>query len=1030
MLRLKPSLASLLLTLTFVTFAYPQAQPPVLPTEVDDFATLLITTKTPEERANLLANKKDLLTPALRRSLIRHGNIHLMAGQYASAFDIYSLTRNVSEQIGDKEGVATALLDIGTVYYFQANYAAALQQYQKARQLFLEVNNWYEAGKALSGLALIYKEQRKDAEALAALKQTLAEFTELNDKEEMANALSSMGSLYYAQRDYTAAAEAYRKSAELNSNVENVVRIGDSLYMQGDYTQASRYYKQSITDLSNQNNAAGMIAALNGAANTAYYQGNYDEALEYYQRDLLLEKSQRNQLGIANALRGSGNVHRARGDYPAALENYFKALQIAEQLKTNVGLILASIGLTRTLQNDSTTALEYYDKALEHFKSDGNQIDSARVLSLIGNAHYIQGNFDLAIASYQKGLGLREEMDDAAGQADLHTALGTVYLRKGDYSEALNRYNAALRLLGPNGNRSTIAGTLTRIADVYLAQNNYDETLKLATQASEVANDIGSKETYWYARLLVGKAHLGLRKNILAHEAFANAIAVIESLRSEPTLATAEVGRNRMLAYHAAVDAFIAEGKAAEAFDYAERAKVQSLYETFRRNNVTSVRGMTPKEQSDERTLIGEAISLQLQLERDTQARTASEVRRSSLNDRLRQTRAAYSDLRNQLFNAHPRLKVERGELSPLTFDEARTLIADRQTALVEYATTDRDTYLFVLALDESEKSSRRGGTPTISLRAYPLNISYVQLTAVVDELQTALVGQNENVARSLQRAYDILLRPAAEQFKGKSRLIVVPDGVLWKVPFEALQPGAEEYIIDQFAVSYTPSLSALREVRKLRRATPPASVLAVENPAIPASLTDRMKLSYRDIHLEATTERNNEIEAIGSMYPAMGAKLLTGQLASEDSVRRQSARSSVIHIAAPALLDDVTPTSSFIALSNSGSNDDGVLQTREILNLQTTSKVAVLTRVSHIGGYATAPLAMSWAWFVAGTPAVVMNRWEGKPDPTAVLLREFHRRLRSQGLAKALQGSALKMRNSSDYKHPYFWAGFVLIGR
>jgi uncharacterized protein HemY len=78
------------------------------------------------------------------------------------------------------------------------------------------------------------------------LKQTLAEFTELNDKEEMANALSSIGSIYYSQRDYSAAAEAFRKSAELNPNAENVVRIADSLYMQGDYTQASRYYKQSL----------------------------------------------------------------------------------------------------------------------------------------------------------------------------------------------------------------------------------------------------------------------------------------------------------------------------------------------------------------------------------------------------------------------------------------------------------------------------------------------------------------------------------------------------------------------------------------------------------------------------------------------------------------------------------------------------------------------------------------------------------------------------------------------------------------
>src|SRR5689334_21200835 len=146
---LKRSLATLLSMLTAATCVYSQAQTPTLPSDVDDFATLLITTKTSQERANLLANKKDLLTPALRRSLIRQGNVHLMAGQYSSAFDIYNLTRNVSEQMGDKEGVATALLHIGTVYYFQADYPAALEQYQKARQLFLEVNNWYEAGKAL-----------------------------------------------------------------------------------------------------------------------------------------------------------------------------------------------------------------------------------------------------------------------------------------------------------------------------------------------------------------------------------------------------------------------------------------------------------------------------------------------------------------------------------------------------------------------------------------------------------------------------------------------------------------------------------------------------------------------------------------------------------------------------------------------------------------------------------------------------------------------------------------------------------------
>jgi CHAT domain-containing protein len=71
----------------------------------------------------------------------------------------------------------------------------------------------------------------------------------------------------------------------------------------------------------------------------------------------------------------------------------------------------------------------------------------------------------------------------------------------------------------------------------------------------------------------------------------------------------------------------------------------------------------------------------------------------------------------------------------------------------------------------------------------------------------------------------------------------------------------------------------------------------------------------------------------------------------------------------------------------------------------------------------------MSWAWFVAGAPDVVMNRWEIRPPSNAILMKEFHSRLRIERLDKALQQSALSLRNSADYKHPYYWAGWFLIG-
>src|SRR5690348_2023025 len=280
MLSVKLHLARALL-IALVIGVNVQAQTPPSLSEFEDLATTLIKLKSPEEREQLLAKHQALKTPDLRKALIRQGHSQLMAGRYSTAFDIYGVAQNISEQIGDKEGVATASLDIGTVYYFQANYPAALEHYQKARNLFTEVTNPYESAKALSGLALIYKEQRRDTEALAALEQVLQEFTSLGDDREVANTLNMIGTIHYGQGNYSAAAAAFRKSAEANNNSDSVVRLADALYMQGDYTQALSFYKKSL-EQAGRSEIGTTIAALNGAANSAYYMGNYDEALENY----------------------------------------------------------------------------------------------------------------------------------------------------------------------------------------------------------------------------------------------------------------------------------------------------------------------------------------------------------------------------------------------------------------------------------------------------------------------------------------------------------------------------------------------------------------------------------------------------------------------------------------------------------------------------------------------------------------------------------------------------------------------------
>lgn len=1028
--KAKPFCA-LLITLLCLISAFAQNQQPILPSQFDEFANLLITTKTKEERATLFAIKVNLLTPDLSKALIRQGNVRLMAGQYSSAFDIYGIAQQVSQIIGDREGIATAHLDLGTVYYFQANYPDALDNYRIARDLFLESKNDYESAKALSGIALIYKEQRRDPEALSALQQTLIEFTRLSDKEEMAGALSSIGSIYYGQGKYADAADAFRKSTELNPNSENVVKIADALYMQGDYSQALRFYRDSLDSPSTRASGANMIAALNGAANSAYYLGNYDEAIQFHQQNILVEEKFRDRTGVANSLRGMGNAYRSRGDYPAALESYFKSLAVAQQVRISTATLFASIGLTRALQGNNNLALEFYDKALRQFETEGNKIDTARVLSLIGNAHYVQGNYDLAIESYRKGLTLREAMRDSSGQIDLLVGLGTTFLKQRNYSEALTNYQAGLTLAESSGNKETIAALFTRLADVHLAQGNYEETFRLANKAVTLAHDVGDSNVSWYSQLLIGKAQRGLNNHREALQAFNAASSIIESLRAQPTLTVAEESRNTILPYTSAVDLLVHQQRIDAALEAAERGKIQYLYEIFRGNNAKSARGLSAAEEDAERKLVGSAVSLQLQLDRDAQLANSTESRRLALTNQLRATRAAYAEFRKQLFLKHPRLKVERGEVPALRSSELRGLVGDRTTALLEYSITESNIYLFVVKLDPSRSRNR---TPAAIVSVYPLNIMTDTLWSLVRQIQSGIASRDQNIAQPLRELYDALLKPAAAELSETRSLIIVPDGVLWNIPFEALQPDTDQYLIDQADISYVPSLAALREFRKQINRSRTNKLVALGSPFLSNDFKERIKIAYPDVQIVSSEAQQKEIEEIGNVYQSTRRSVFGGGEASKERLIAEAPRAAVLHLAAPAVLDDSSPMSSFVGLStSSGTKTDGFLQVREILRLQTPSRVVVMSATQgRAEQFGAAKLALSWSWFVAGAPSLVLSRWENDSPAVGQLMTQFHSKLKirpGSTRAKALQQGLLSVRQSVDYRHPFYWSGFFLIG-
>jgi CHAT domain-containing protein len=127
------------------------------------------------------------------------------------------------------------------------------------------------------------------------------------------------------------------------------------------------------------------------------------------------------------------------------------------------------------------------------------------------------------------------------------------------------------------------------------------------------------------------------------------------------------------------------------------------------------------------------------------------------------------------------------------------------------------------------------------------------------------------------------------------------------------------------------------------------------------------------------------------------------------------------------------------MARANDDPNDDGLLEAREIMRLDLHADLVVLSACETARGRIGAGegmIGMSWAFFVAGVPTMVASQWKVNSESTAKLMIDFHKRLKeessaqSQTTATALQQAALNVMKDSRYRHPYFWAGFVIIGK
>jgi CHAT domain-containing protein len=247
---------------------------------------------------------------------------------------------------------------------------------------------------------------------------------------------------------------------------------------------------------------------------------------------------------------------------------------------------------------------------------------------------------------------------------------------------------------------------------------------------------------------------------------------------------------------------------------------------------------------------------------------------------------------------------------------------------------------------------------------------------------------------------------------RGKKRLIIVPDGPLWNLPFQALVSPRGRHVIEDAAVFYTPSLTAVHAMQRLTRPARGAGHTLLAVSALP--------------------ETAAEAQEIGKLYGTQSA-VLVGARMEKERWKTEAPRYRILHLATHGVLNSNSPLSSYLTM-----NGKNVLTAREILKMNLAADMTVLSACETARGkfrFGEGMIGMSWAFLVAGAPTTVVSQWKVDAAATSQLMVAFHRNLKVKsgealsGRAEALRQAGLQLLASPHYKHPFYWAGFVMIG-
>lgn len=1016
--------------------------------------------------------------------------------QYDSAFRHYKLACDNIRMI-DTPGLFTeCLIKLGNTTREQGQYIQSLRYYFQAEKVQLSrpapSNNMLL--NTLQQIGMTYINVGKYDSSFLYIQRALILSKELNKADSTrATLYNILGNNQYYRGHFKEALNFY--SMALNAETGKVLpdmlkiasyhqNIGIINAIDGEYDLAENSLLKtlSIREAYLPPDSPDLARIYVNIGRFYYELDKFDNALFYYQKaeDIYIKKFSKEYSYLGHIYANKGNIYVDMSDFEKALNYYKRSLQIFQKNYTSnhqaIGMVNMNIGVIYYKKHDFAKALDFYHKSISINPKSPSSIKSyrniAEIYSRINNDEEAQHYLKLAIEKSMEVYG-KQHYETALSYESYAKHLQNQNPDDKDILPLLKKSSDILHQIY-QGKHRLKAMALNNIGHYYFQKKNYHTALGYYQQAivDNIKYDFDSNEDMildsqklqpditllnsilFKAQTLenIGLLNNNINQQQLALDNYNTAIQLIDRIRNSFSNKESKLHlqESNSRTYPAATQVALTlynksqdKSYINQAFTYAEKGKSSDLLSSIRELTAKNIGNIDPDIQATETTL-RENLGSYRKLIYDESNKTHPNKNKLTLwNEKL-------FDLSNSLDSIIIILEKNYPDYYLLKYDNSVISIQQIQKklkpndALIEYVKTDSLLTIFTITPDTFTVINNKVDS------TFTNAIDELHQSVLAKEFANYTLNDYNNFCQQSYFLYQTLIQPI-KKLIDKKNLIIIPDNEIGYISFDILIDSIPHsnrfsfktlpYLIKEHAISYAPGATILFYERADKKQA--SKKLLAFAPSYDTPNLEAEDLIYRNTLTNSGRNSRDLLlpipgvkEEIDNISKVIHANKFMDKQATELNFKKNASQYSILHLAMHALVNQTNPWfSKMVFYQNNDSIEDGLLNTYELLNMNLSASMAVLSACNT--GYGKIRpgegiQSLALGFLYSGIPSVIMTLWNIEDNSSQQLMTGFYREL-SNDLTKdqALRQAKLTFLEQSDNirAHPHYWSAYVCFG-